>query len=104
MSDQHSHADPIFVVDPPAPVMALPIEERSRTVIAIVIGVGTIISAVIALAIIVSVVLLSLYKQPVPPVLENWGGIILGFYFGQFLSIVKDYTASADIRAAQRRH
>jgi hypothetical protein len=27
---------------------------------------------------------------PMPEVLSNWGGIILGFYFGSFTSIAKD--------------
>jgi hypothetical protein len=27
----------------------------------------------------------------IPDVLSNWGGIILGFYFGQFVNLVKDF-------------
>ena len=27
---------------------------------------------------------------PMPEVLTNWGGIILGFYFGSFTSFAKD--------------
>ncbi len=64
----------------------------SRNVISVVIAGGTLISGLIALAIVISVVVLALEGvKEVPKVLENWGGIILGFYFGQFLSLVKDY-------------
>jgi hypothetical protein len=30
-------------------------------------------------------------KIEIPQVLGNWGGIIIGFYFGQFANLVKDY-------------
>lgn len=33
---------------------------------------------------------------PMPEVLSNWGGIILGFYFGSFTSIAKDILSKKD--------
>jgi hypothetical protein len=76
-------------------------EAAQARIVATVIGVGTLISGVLAVGIILSVLIISLYnpdKEP-PKVLENWGGIILGFYFGQFLSLVKDYMHSSERRS-----
>ena len=41
--------------------------------------------------IIVSVVGIALFGEPIPAELSNWGGIILGYYFGQFVNLIKDY-------------
>jgi hypothetical protein len=58
----------------------------------------TLISGAISVIVVVSVVLISLsgiivrnQEVKVPDVLSNWGGIILGFYFGQFVNLVKDF-------------
>ena len=55
------------------------------------INIISLIAGAISLIVVISVVLLALYGQPIPDVLSNWGGIILGFYFGQFINMVKDY-------------
>jgi hypothetical protein len=47
-------------------------------------------SGVIAIVIIASIVLLSFQNKPIPQVLSNYGGVIIGFFFGQFASFVKD--------------
>jgi hypothetical protein len=52
---------------------------------------GTFASGTIAVAVIAAVVGLAFWGRPIPDVLTNWGGIIIGFYFGQFLSLAKDY-------------
>jgi hypothetical protein len=61
----------------------------------------TYIAGAIALLVILCVVAISatqiILKGTVPEsftmpdVLVNWGGIILGFYFGQYVSLMKDY-------------
>jgi hypothetical protein len=48
-------------------------------------------AGLIALVVVASVVVLSLIGHAIPPELANWGGIILGFYFGQFVTLLKDY-------------
>jgi hypothetical protein len=50
-----------------------------------------IIAGLIAIGIVGSVVGLTLSGTPVPQDLSNWGGVVLGFYFGQFISLLKDY-------------
>lgn len=49
------------------------------------------IAGVISLIVILGVVIMAFFGKAIPDVLSNWGGIILGFYFGSFLSLVKDY-------------
>jgi hypothetical protein len=51
---------------------------------------GWIVSGLIALCVILSIVALSLLNRPIPQELGNFGGIIIGFFFGQFASFVKD--------------
>lgn len=58
---------------------------------------GFIISGAISLLVIGGVIVITLVNAfgdqeiTVPSVLENWGGIIVGFYFGSFLGLIKDY-------------
>ena len=28
----------------------------------------------------------------IPDVLQNWGGLIIGFYFGSFITLLKDWS------------
>jgi uncharacterized membrane protein AbrB (regulator of aidB expression) len=49
------------------------------------------VPGLIALTVVVSVVILALKAVSIPDVLSNWGGIILGFYFGQSINLVRDY-------------
>lgn len=65
--------------------------ELSAAPIGRLINIISFISGLIALIVIISVVILALLDKPIPPELSNWGGIILGFYFGQFISLVRDY-------------
>jgi hypothetical protein len=58
----------------------------------------TIIAGAIALVVVISVVILALADKKIPDQLSNWGGVILGFYFGQFVTILKDYTVLAGAR------
>ena len=59
---------------------------------------GFIVSGFIAIIIVGSVIALSIIAAfygsdvvKIPSVLENWGGIVVGFYFGTFVSLIKDY-------------
>lgn len=66
--------------------------ELSATHIGRLINILSIISGVIALIIVLSVVIIAVTGSgPIPSELSNWGGIVLGFYFGQFVNLVKDY-------------
>jgi len=49
------------------------------------------IAGLISITVVVSVVTIAILGKPIPEQLSNWGGIILGFYFGQFINLVKDY-------------
>lgn len=59
----------------------------------------SLIAGLISVIVVVSVVAIAIIptflpnvvRPEIPDVLSNWGGIILGFYFGQFINLVKDY-------------
>lgn len=65
--------------------------ELSAAPIGRMINIISFIAGAISLIVVISVVIIALFGQPIPDVLSNWGGIILGFYFGQFINLVKDY-------------
>ena len=58
---------------------------------------GFIVSGFIAILIVGSVIALAVIDAfletvvEIPSVLENWGGVVVGFYFGTFVSLIKDY-------------
>ena len=54
---------------------------------------GTVVSSLLSLIIIITVAYFKIWQPefPIPEVLNNWGGIILGFYFGSFLGLLKDW-------------
>jgi hypothetical protein len=57
----------------------------------------SLIAGIISITVVLSVVLIAVVEllygldSKIPDVLSNWGGVILGFYFGQFVNLVKDY-------------
>ena len=63
--------------------------ERLRNLILLVI---VVVASLIAIATIAAA-LIHPYISPraTPDILENWGGLIIGFYFGSFASILKDW-------------
>lgn len=65
--------------------------ETSSKYIGNMILIITAVSGAIALVVVVGVIVLAFRGVETPDVLSNWGGVILGFYFGQFVSLVKDY-------------
>lgn len=54
----------------------------------IVISVST--ASIIALVIIGAAVVIPFMNLEVPEELKNWGGLIIGFYFGSFIGLLKD--------------
>ncbi len=53
---------------------------------------ATIVASTIAIGIIFITALIPFYSdQNAPDQLVNWGGIIIGFYFGTFASLLKDW-------------
>lgn len=54
------------------------------------------VSGFLAVSVVGTVIVLSILERPVPDTLQNWGGIIIGFYFGTFISLLKDYVTEDD--------
>lgn len=54
---------------------------------------GTVISGILALVIICVPIIAPLFmlNYKIPDTLENWGGVIIGFYFGSFISQVGNF-------------
>lgn len=55
--------------------------------------IGTTVISTISLVVIFSVAyfLIKFPELEVPKILVNWGGLIIGFYFGSFMGLVKDW-------------
>lgn len=55
---------------------------------------SVIVSSLIALCVIFVVALMPIFKSGfnIPDTLKNWGGLIIGFYFGSFVSLLKDWS------------
>ena len=71
------------------------VSERS---ISFVLYYGTIISGVLALVIVVVPIVAPIWvnEYNVPDTVENWGGVVLGFYFGSFISQVASFVRSVN--------
>lgn len=52
------------------------------------------VASIIALTVIAVVALLPIFEPSyqVPETLQNWGGLIIGFYFGTFMTLLKDWS------------
>lgn len=59
-----------------------------------VIYVTVTVTSVIALTVIAVVVAMPVINPAyeVPDTLQNWGGLIIGFYFGTFITLLKDWS------------
>jgi hypothetical protein len=76
----------------PSDALTLRRIELSAAPIGRMINIISLIAGIIALTVIGAVVAIAILGGTIPEQLSNWGGIILGFYFGQFINLVKDYT------------
>ena len=56
-----------------------------------VVIVSVTIASLIALAIIGSAIVLPFTSYGTPDEIKNWGGLIIGFYFGSFVGLLKDW-------------
>jgi len=72
--------------------------ENSAAYVGRMIWLITAIAGLISMLVVISVIVIAVIglfrtgeTPKVPDVLANWGGIILGFYFGQFVNLVKDF-------------
>lgn len=64
--------------------------------------IGSVVSGIISLLIIAGV-LYSVYIEVKPAdILVQWGGIIIGFYFGAFITLVKDIAYSNKTRRTEK--
>ena len=73
---------------------------RTKNIVTGILLSGWILSVLIILSIVVSSVYLQLMRPdiPLPDTLREWSGIAIGFLFGSFFTIIKDYvTANKDI-------
>ena len=57
----------------------------------IVVMAGMLLTGLIGLLVVGSVVYAALAQGKVPDVLSNWGGIIIGFFVGQFFNFAKTF-------------
>ena len=72
--------------------------DRKNELVFRLVYIGFLISGAIALLVIGGVISIALYNASnpqksveIPEVLSNWGGVIVGFYFGAFVTLIKDY-------------
>ena len=61
-----------------------------------VIVLGSTISGILALMVIGVPIIGPFFEEAykIPPAIENWGGVIIGFYFGSFLTTIVDVLKS----------
>ncbi|MEH2513613.1 hypothetical protein V1291_004967 [Nitrobacteraceae bacterium AZCC 1564] len=81
---------------PVSPLSQAALDRKNELVFRLV-YVGFLISGAIALLVIGGVIFIALRnaangtEAKMPEVLANWGGVIVGFYFGAFVTLIKDY-------------
>ncbi len=93
-------ADP-DTAPPPSTALARPIPastaaaETDQFLRRFVVVTATIVASLIALGIIFVTAFMPLFVEyAAPKELVNWGGIIIGFYFGTFASLLKDWLST----------
>lgn len=64
--------------------------DRIDKAVAFLIYAGVVISGVIAIAVIAVPIIAPMISKTytIPPELKEWGGVIIGFYFGSFITLV----------------
>gem|GEM_PF-6465040 len=74
--------------------------------ISFMLGLGSAISGILALVIICVPIIGPLFiENYVPPkFIENWGGVIIGFYFGSFISQISNFLNQNKILKNNQSH
>ena len=64
---------------------------------------GTVVSSLIALIIICTAAYIAITQRTgeLPNFIGNWGGLIIGFYFGTFVSFIKDWIGIQQMEKAK---
>jgi tetrahydromethanopterin S-methyltransferase subunit F len=73
---------------------------RTKNIVTGIILSGWVVSVLLIMSIVASSVYLQIANPtvPLPDTLREWAGIAMGFLFGNFFSIIKEYmTANKDI-------
>jgi hypothetical protein len=65
------------------------IGQRNTRLLLWIVGSGSIILGIIAVSIIGAVVYTAVAFNRVPEVLVNWGGLIIGFFLGNFFNLLR---------------
>lgn len=66
-------------------------DEQRTSVIRIIIASGWLLTIIMSVVILGTSSYLMFNGGELPKTLENWSSIIIGFYFGTFMSLLKDY-------------
>jgi hypothetical protein len=65
---------------------------------------GLLITGLIGLLVVGAVVYAALFQGKVPEILGNWGGVLIGFFVGQFFNFAQSFLApNVDSAAASVR-
>lgn len=69
---------------------------RTKNIVTGILLSGWIVSVLLILSIVAAAVYLQVVEPhtPLPDTLREWSGIAIGFLFGNFFSIVKDYVSA----------
>ncbi len=79
----------------PVPAAAAAAAETDQFLRRFVVVTATIVASMIALGIIFVTAFMPMFVEyTAPEELVNWGGIIIGFYFGTFASLLKDWLST----------
>ena len=65
-------------------------ERETAAAISFLIRVGVIVSAIIAITVIAVPIFAPMISPTyaIPPQIKEWGGVIIGFYFGSFITLI----------------
>lgn len=72
-----------------------------RWKIAIIVIIASTSSIIAIVTIVAGVVFPYVTNLSTPPVIKDWGGLIIGFYFGTFSTVLKDWLGVASSTSSQ---
>ena len=68
-----------------------PMDARKVKLVRLIILSGWILTLMLMISVVGSALFLGVTGQEVPKLLEQWGGVALGYLFGSFSKIIADY-------------